>query len=314
MTADPSLLRSLRQYDDPDLGIRERFLQPVLGGGRTVAILSSPLGEPLPHGWLLCHSFGMEEFYMQAVEVTVARRLAAAGFRVLRFHAHGYGDSEGPTEEASLGSQARDAVDALGELRAAVGAGSVGLLGGRVGGTVAALAGDRAEADALVLWDPVVDGAAYVQSLLRLSVVSELAQRGRSGGQARDPMEALSAEGVLDVQGFPLGEAAFRELSSFDLCRELRAFSGVATVVQLSRGETPRRPLRRLVERLGQLGATASLDVLPHPEAPLFGQQRFRVSPDGVKRDTQAGLSEALVARTLEHCDRAFRAVRERAS
>jgi pimeloyl-ACP methyl ester carboxylesterase len=313
VTADPSLLRSLRQHDHPGLGIHERFVQPAVGGSRTVAVLATPLGDPLPHGWLLCHSFGMEEFYMQAVEVAAARRLAAAGFPVLRFHAQGYGDSDGPTDRVSLGSQARDAVDALGELRAAVGAGTVGLLGGRVGGTVAALAGDRGGADALVLWDPVVDGAAYAQSLLRLSVVSELAQRGRSG-VARDPVEALAAEGVLDVQGFPLTEAAFRELSSFDLGPELRTFSGVATVVQLSRSTTPRRPLRRLVERLTELGATASLDVLPHPEAPLFGQQRFRVSPDGVKRDTQAGLSDALLAWTVEHCDRAFRAIQGRAS
>jgi pimeloyl-ACP methyl ester carboxylesterase len=310
VTADPSLLRSLRQHDHPGLGIRERFLQPTVGDGRTVAVLATPLGDPLPHGWLLCHSFGMEEFYMQAVEVAAARRLAAAGFRVLRFHAQGYGDSDGPTEEASLGSQVRDAVDALAELRAAVGTGTVGLLGGRVGGAVAAVAGDRGDADALVLWDPMVDGAAYAQSLLRMSVVSELAQRGRSGGVARDPAEALAADGVLDVQGFPLGEPAFRELSSFDLCRELRTFSGVATVAQLSRSSTPRRPLRRLVDRLEELGANASLDVLAHPEAPLFGQQRFRISPDGVKRDTQAGLSDAMLAWTVQHCDRAFRAVR----
>jgi uncharacterized protein len=310
MTVDPSLLRSLRSYEHPGLGIRERFLQPVVGGGRTVAVLSSPLGEALPHAWLLCHSFGMEEWYMQSMEVAASRRLASAGFPVMRFHAQGYGDSDGPMEEVSPASHVRDAVDALRELRAIAGPSTVGLLGGRLGGSIAAIAGDRTGADALVLWDPVVDGGAYAQSLLRLSVVSELARRGRSRSEARDPLEALSTDGVLDVQGFPLPRRAFDQLSAFDLCRELSGYSGRVTVVQLSRSATPRRQLERLVQRFSDLGAAGSLDVLAHPEAPVFGQQRFRVSPDGVKRDTQAALSEALVVRTLEHCQRAFEAIR----
>src|SRR5205823_5877198 len=157
------------------------------------------------------------EFYMQSVEVMTARRLAATGFCVLRFHAHGYGDSDGSTDEVSLASQIRDAIDAVRELKAVARPSTVGLIGGRFGGTVAALAADRAGAEALVLWDPMVDGHAYAQSLLRLSVVSELAQKGRSGIVARDPLDVISTDGVLDVQGFPLQEAAFLELSSFDL-------------------------------------------------------------------------------------------------
>ena len=42
MALDEMLLESLRSYEDPRSGIRERFLTPVIGGQRTVCVLSSP--------------------------------------------------------------------------------------------------------------------------------------------------------------------------------------------------------------------------------------------------------------------------------
>src|SRR5438105_5545724 len=81
----------LPSYRDRRIGIEERFLQPVLAGDRTIAVLSTPLDGPRSLGWVICHSFGMEQIHLQPLEVAAARRLAAAGFPSLRFHAPGCG-------------------------------------------------------------------------------------------------------------------------------------------------------------------------------------------------------------------------------
>src|SRR5437867_1508751 len=101
----------MRSYADRELGIQETFLQPRIGGGRTVGVLSIPLDLPLAGGWVICHSFALEQVYLQSLESALARKLAATGFAVLRFHTQGYGDSELGVEHISL----RGHVDQAGE-------------------------------------------------------------------------------------------------------------------------------------------------------------------------------------------------------
>lgn len=295
-----SVLESMRSFEDPGLGIRERFLIPELGGGRTIAVLSTPIGEVRTTGWVICHSFGAEQIYLQPHEVSVARRLAAAGFPVLRYHGQGYGDSELPPEQVTLGTHVRDALDAVAVLAAEAGTAEAGLIGARFGGTVAAIVADRIGASALVLWDPVVEGRPYVKSLLRLRVASELAGRAEPG--PADPAEVLEGTGTLDVHGFPVGPEAFGEISSIDLPAQLDGFRGRSLVIQVSRSPEPRTSLQRLVARLRDLGGESRLDVVQDREALNFGLARHQPTGDGRKVDTQGRLTEALVSHTVSWC------------
>src|SRR2546430_13924462 len=102
MAVDLELLAQRRSYVDHVAGIAEEFIQPEFGGAPTVAILSRPMAEPFPIGFVLCHSFGMEQVHLSRFDSVMARALAAAGFTVLRFHAPGYGDSHVTVEQTAL--------------------------------------------------------------------------------------------------------------------------------------------------------------------------------------------------------------------
>jgi pimeloyl-ACP methyl ester carboxylesterase len=300
---DEMLLESLRTFEDPRSGIRERFLTPVIGGQRTVCVLSSPTGRARDMGWVICHSFAMEQIWLQPLEVAAARRLSAAGFTVLRFHSQGYGDSEGSTAEIGLETHVRDATDAIQVLREAGNVSRLGLMGGRVGGTVAALAADRCDAESLILWEPIVDGRGFVEKLTRGAMVTELSSASQVKARAGDVERNFAEAGVLDVQGFPLSSAAFEEFSAFDLLPSITHFTGEALIVQISRTPRVRVELERLNTRLSEIGGRSSLHVLVDADGWRFGLQRYYAASNGRrKEDKQAALSEQLVSLSLSWC------------
>ena len=169
MTINEALLETHRVYEDERLRIAERFVPLELTGGTTLGVLSMPVERRSRTGWVVCHSFGPEHLYLNATEVVVARRLAAAGFPVLRFHAQGYGDSEHVDIAPRPSTHLRDAHDAVVRFREIADVDSVGTLGCRFGATLAALVADEAGLQAVAAIDPVVSGRRYVTNLLRTS-------------------------------------------------------------------------------------------------------------------------------------------------
>jgi uncharacterized protein len=303
LTVNEKALESLRSYADPRRGVVERFLTPQIGGKQTVGVLSGPTGDRRDAGWVICHSFGMEQVFLQPVEVAVARQLAASGFSSLRFHSQGYGDSEGSTDDVRLESHVRDALDAMRVLVAETGVSKVGFLGGRFGGTVAALAACRSDAKALMLWEPISDGRRYMRELLRIAAMTEVATAARFKSSTQDAAKIFAETGIIDVQGYPLGRAVFEEVSAFDLLSAVVGFKGESVVVQISPSSKPRPELERLVARLDQMGGRTSLEILVDPEARRFGFQRYYATPDGQRKDDkQEAMSEKLVSLTVTWC------------
>jgi pimeloyl-ACP methyl ester carboxylesterase len=303
LPVDETVLGSLRSYVDTRSGIGERFLTPEIGGKRTVGVLTTPTGDRREAGWVICHSFGMEQVWLQPVEVAAARQLGASGFPTLRFHAQGYGDSEGSTADVSLESHVRDALDAIRVLVAETGVPRVGLIGARFGGAVATLAADRSDARALILWEPMIDGRRYMRELLRTAALTEVATAARLKLGMRDAGEMFAEAGVIDVQGYPLGRSVFEEVSAFDLLSEVVAFGGDSVVMQISQSAKPKPELERLVARLEHRGGRSSLEVLMDGEARRFGLQRYYATPDGQRKDDkQEALSEKLVSMTVSWC------------
>ncbi len=299
-------LLQLRSFSDPRLGITERFLTPTIGGGRTVAVLSAPLGPPRQDGWVICHAFGMDQVNLQPFEVPLARAISAAGFPVLRFHAQGFGDSELPTEHVSVASQVGDAVEAVELLRESTGVHRVGLFGARFGGAVAATVADRIGADALVMWDPVVNGRKYATRLARLSSATDLVTRGRAQVTGLNPMKVLEETGVLDVQGVPVFRALYDEISAVDLSKSLSSFEGRSVVVQVSTTPEPRPELQRLVAHLNDLGGRSRLEFVIDERAERFGQPRLVGQGDGTKADVLESLADSLTTSTAAWCEGVF--------
>jgi pimeloyl-ACP methyl ester carboxylesterase len=304
-SVDTAYLETLRRFADPRLGIEETFLTPELGGGRTVAVLSRPLGEAKPTGWVICHSFAFEQINIQPLETLLARRLASAGFPVLRYHGQGYGDSALPVDRTGLASHLRDARDAVDLLREAGAVSQVGLAGARLGGAVAAAVGADVGATGLVLWEPVTRGRLYIDGMVQQRILADLTAPGRESQPGDDPLAALREHGVADLQGFQLTLQAHEEIRGLELVERARGSVADALVVQVARAARPRPDLARLIDALGEKGGTVTLESIPPPpnERPL-GAPRFRGNGDGTKTDTQSTLERELLSRTMEWVDR----------
>lgn len=115
---------------------------------------------------VICPPWAGEYDFSHRALLVLARRLAAGGSHVLRFDYSGTGDSWGETTEADLRRWGDDAGLAVAELRTMSGVESVDVVGLRLGGYVAIrAAGSDVGIRRVVLWDPIVDGRAWLQEL-----------------------------------------------------------------------------------------------------------------------------------------------------
>jgi pimeloyl-ACP methyl ester carboxylesterase len=115
---------------------------------------------------LLCYPIGHEQIVSHRAFTQLAIRLAAAGFPVMRFDFYGCGDSAGACEDGTPARWRRDIAAALGSLRLRSACPAVVVAGCRLGATLAAIvAAERQDITSMVLWDPIVEGAAYVDEL-----------------------------------------------------------------------------------------------------------------------------------------------------
>lgn len=150
---------------------------PDAQGDRSHGVLFLP---PLGQDYKRCHK-SLEK---------LARDLATSGFHVLRFDYGGSGDSA-RLERWSLDSWREDARDALQQLQSLSGAGALSAFGVRLGAAVAVQLG--APLSNLILWDPVGNGAGYLEELevLNLALLHRFRHSSRRRGRIEIPAEQL---------------------------------------------------------------------------------------------------------------------------
>jgi uncharacterized protein len=215
---------------------------PLYGCHHRSSAASSTLGA------VLCPPFGADYLSAHRTVLQLAVRLAARGYGALRFDYYGCGDSAGASGEGGLERWTRDVQAAADEVRSATGATRLCLIGFGLGGALAARAARAAAATggaaALVLWDPVVQGPAYLAELRRRQC--ELLQRADL-----DPLK-IGIRNVAEHEavGFPLPAILRDELAGLDL---LRLDRPPAARVLLVQGDTAQdcEPLRARLDALG---------------------------------------------------------------
>lgn len=116
---------------------------------------------------LICNAFGSEAVRSYRMLRLLADQLAARGCAVLRFDYFGTGDSPGEDEAASLVGWAGDIGSAHRELLARSGKRTLAWVGIRLGASLCALAAQtpRDRLQHVVMWDPVIEGEAFLESL-----------------------------------------------------------------------------------------------------------------------------------------------------
>lgn len=115
---------------------------------------------------LMCCPWGHEATRVHRLYRVIAERLARQGIAVLRFDYFGAGDSPGDDTEGEMTGWQGDMLAAHAELARLSSPRTVGWIAARLGATLAVQAAAQAPGlQRLVLWDPIVDGAAYVREL-----------------------------------------------------------------------------------------------------------------------------------------------------
>ena len=223
--------------------MREDYFHLDLNGERVFAGHYRP-DIPASQAVVLCHPLGEEKLWAHRVFVSFARDLAATGVSVLRIDFRGEGDSDREFEESDLETRIADtglAIDAVRSLNPSVT--EVSLVGLRMGAAVAAAAAARrTDVSRLVLWDPVTDGVAYMQTVLRLNLMYQMALHRRVV-ENRDALIARLREGqTVNIEGYEMAEPLFRQVSDFQLTTVLAQFSGQMIAVQISQDDVPVRP------------------------------------------------------------------------
>nr|WP_255652224.1 alpha/beta fold hydrolase [Corallococcus sp. AS-1-12] len=186
----------------------------------------------------------------------LAGMLAREGFHVFRFDYYGTGDSAGEGHEGRVATWVQDLRNAVNELQDVTGVQRVALVGLRLGAALAVRAAvEGLSTAALVLWEPLVEGEAWLQEL-------ELLQQRRDT-RTLFPRPESPLEVREELLGFPFPRALRDDILALDLAA-LPAWPSTRTHLVVS---APKPGYQRLQERLEKTGLPFQHHLVPEEGA-----------------------------------------------
>lgn len=203
---------------------------------------------------LLCNPMGEEAARAHRLYRVLATQLERAGYAAQRFDFFGTGDSGGESSDFDIAACQADIELAAAELVRRSGVNRLVLVGLRLGATLAALASERLCPRHLVLWDPVVDGAAYLRELAGAHRTYMKAELGEIawGDRLR-----VDANGVPEeALGTPITPSLASGLTSIDLTRALPRAEHISVICTCESAATT-----KLRERWSEATAVSWLDM-----------------------------------------------------
>jgi pimeloyl-ACP methyl ester carboxylesterase len=156
-------------------------------------------------GIVLCYPGPQEYMTAHWAFRRLADRLSKSGFHVLRFDYFGTGDSAGEGLEGNISQWKVDVGTAARELVDMSGAKSISLVGARLGAALAAQAViEGIYLRDVVLWDPVINGRAYLEELKALQ-------------RHLFPSKAEEFEKNGELLGYPISPSVVTGIEEVDL-------------------------------------------------------------------------------------------------
>jgi exosortase A-associated hydrolase 2 len=181
----------------------ESFFLPVQDGMR-YCLYHAPAGA-CRGALVYLHPFAEEMNKTRRMAALQARALAALGVGVLQIDLHGCGDSSGEFGDARWDGWKRDVDAARAWLQQRLGC-PTGLWGLRLGALLALdyAAGAQDVPQRLLLWQPVINGAAVVNQFLRLRIAADMVQEGAANGGTKALRAALEQGRSVEIAGYDL--------------------------------------------------------------------------------------------------------------
>lgn len=222
-------------------------------GYRLFGVLHKPEGKEKGKGFIFCSPFGEEKLWTHRVFVNFARDLSKQGYPVLRFDYMGNGDSEGDFEDCSVQTKLSDISCAIRVLREkAPHIEAVWLLGLRFGATLALLAaGTHSDIERLILWEPIINGSAYMREMLRINLATQTSVYKEIRHNTEALIQMMKEGKTVNVDGYEMSRTLYEQCAAIDLLNQDISFTGNALLVQISRKENSlTSPIKALQQRI----------------------------------------------------------------
>jgi len=193
-----------------------------------------PESGPCRLGMVLIDPFAEEKKCAQRTMAQMGRSLAAAGIYALHFDYRGTGDSGGRFEQFDLEDWQADLRAAVDYIRVHESAGRVGLLGLRLGTTLALEQAAACRAYCLVLWEPLLEGERYLRELFQRSSIKTMLSGGSPQGSEADSEQTPE---FIDLDGYRMSPPLTSQLRALNALSAPQ-FNGPVLLVECkARGE-----------------------------------------------------------------------------
>ena len=187
-------------------------------------------------GIVICSPFAEEKLWSQRAMVNLARFLCENGFPVFRFDYMGHGDSEGNFEDSDISTQVEDIGCAVDELRSRSRVSKVGLLGLRLGATLAILFAEKTNIpDFLVLWEPIVRADTYLIQILRSSLATQMRAYKKITYPREQMIRDLESGKAVMIDGYSISPKFYRQALSLKLDQEKLTYSKPIFITHISK-------------------------------------------------------------------------------
>lgn len=263
------------------------------GGSWLTGMMHTPSGTPAG-SVLICEPLFEERKSAHRTLVEMARALCADGFGVLRFDYRGCADSAGEFPAFSVPDWLVDIRVAAGYLRQHFPGNPVGVLGLRLGATLALRAMTEASAtpfDFAALWEPVVNGRDYLDNELRKKLMKEMMTFGKSRCTREALMADLAAGRGIDFDGYLISPELHKDLCALDLLQAAGGVPRQCLIVGIGASGRAPQSLTWLHETL--LAAQSQVELRMAREQPIWSLVGLVSCPD-LLRDTYEWIKKAI--------------------
>jgi exosortase A-associated hydrolase 2 len=200
---------------------------------------------------LYCSPIFEEKLHSHRVLVNFSRYAASKGIHVLRFDYYGDGESEGLFEEASIESRIDDIESAVEYVKNQVNPSLIILLGLRLGGTLAVLAGESLpKVDGIVAWSPIIDVKQYLYELLRINLSYQLTVHKKIQYNREALISQIMSGGSVNIEGYELTNPLFNEAVHINLLTSAHQFNQPVFVCQINEKQVPDKMLQIFFDSL----------------------------------------------------------------
>jgi exosortase A-associated hydrolase 2 len=231
-------------------------------------MLYQPDGE-IRCGMVMCAPLFEERKSSHRVMVDAARTFAANGCAVLRFDYCGRGDSTGDFKNYSCPDWREDITCAARFMNGQTGLNRLGLLGLRLGASLAFEAARMNESfDFTVLWEPIIHGQRYFDYELRRKLIREMVTFGQSRVTRETLLKDLKDGQPIDLDGYAVTSRLFHDITTIDLIKAAAQGPRKVLLVHIAPSGAVPRELSALKE--AGLDGGAHVDLISTEEDPFW--------------------------------------------